>query len=328
MPLPAPTETVTLFGRVRAELRVRRYSLRTEEAYLGWIRRFVAAHHKRHPRELGTIEISSFLSELAVRQKVSASTQNQALAALLFLYKHVLKIKLVEEEMIVRAHKPVRLPTVLTKDEVRALLRQMHGVPRIAALILYGTGTRLLECLRLRVKDVDFGLNQIIIRDGKGQKDRRTMLPSAVKATLRSHLQTVKALHEQDLREGFGDVWLPEALSRKYVGLGKSWAWQYVFPAAKRGVDPLTGSIRRHHLDETLLQRAVKLAVQKAKLTKHASCHTLRHSFATHLLQDGYDIRTIQELLGHRDVATTMIYTHVLNQVGGRGVKSPLDSLA
>lgn len=276
---------------------------------------------------MGAAEMSEFLSWLAVDQKVSASTQNQAHAALLFLYGKVLQTELVGLERVVRAKKPARLPSVLTKEETMALIGHLEGEARLAALLMYGAGLRLLECLRLRVKDIDFGLNVIMVRGGKGGKDRRTLLPAVLKPLLTTHLEEVKSLHDRDLEEGFGEVWLPESLAVKAPMAAKFWGWQWVFPSKRQSKDPRGGKVRRHHIDESVIQRAVKSAVESAGISKHASSHTLRHSFATHLLQDGYDIRTIQELLGHRDVATTMIYTHVLNQFGGRGVKSPLDKI-
>lgn len=269
--------------------------------------------------------MNQFLTDLAGNKKVSASTQNQALSALLFLYRQVLSKPLLRLEELVRAKKPKRLPVVMTKPEVKAVLSRLEGAPKLVSLLLYGTGMRLMECLRLRVKDIDFELNQIVIRDGKGQKDRVTMLPA--KERLREHLKEVRRLHEKNVAEGFGSVFLPEAVARKYPNAEREWGWQYVFPASARSRDPRSDIIRRHHLHESVVQRAVKAAVRRAGLTKPVSCHMFRHSFATHLLEDGYDIRTIQELLGHKDVSTTMIYTHVLNQGGGRGVRSPADTL-
>lgn len=308
-------------------LRAKHYSIRTERAYVDWARRYILFHGKRHPSELGPDHVNRFLTHLAVRDKVAASTQNQALAALLFLYGEVLRTPLPREGGLVRAKKPHRLPTVLTREEVIRVISRLDGPPKLAATLLYGAGLRLLEVLRLRVKDVDFGLHQLIVRDGKGQKDRVTMLPDGASGALALHLSDVRRLHERDLAEGFGRVFLPDALARKYPGAADLWSWQWVFPAASRSRDPRTGAERRHHLHETVLQRAVHNAVVAAGIHKPASCHTLRHSFATHLLEDGYDIRTIQELLGHRDVSTTMIYTHVLNKAGGRGVRSPLDRM-
>ena len=303
-----------LLEQYRERLRVKHYSLRTEDAYLHWARRFIYFHGKRHPREMGGPEVEAFLSHLATEGRVASSTQNQALAALLFLYREVLQQELPWMDGMVRAKRPARVPVVLTEGEVRALLAQLDG-----------TGMRLLEGLRLRIKDVDFERREITVRDGKGGRDRRTMLSERLIEPLRTHLARVKGLHERDLAEGFGEVYLPYALARKYPRAGRSWPWQYVFPSGSRSTDPLDGVIRRHHLDEKVVQRAVSEAARKAGIAKPVSPHILRHSFATHLIEGGYDIRTVQELLGHKDVSTTMIYTHVLNK-GGRGVKSPLDS--
>jgi len=315
-----------LLDRVRTAIRARHYSRRTEEAYVGWIRRFILFHKKRHPAEMGETEINQFLTHLAVRENVSASTQNQALSATLFLYQVVLERQLDRLDGLVRAKKPARLPVVLSRDEARTLLASLSGTSKLVCLLLYGAGLRLLEALRLRVKDVDLAMNQITVRDGKGQKDRVTMLPTAAKALLAEHLKHVRNIHQQDLRLGFGRVYLPDALVRKYPSADREWGWQYVFPAGALSLDPRTHEKRRHHLHESVIQRAVKEAVRTARLNKLATPHTLRHSFATHLLEDGYDIRTVQELLGHSDVKTTMIYTHVLNR-GGRGVLSPADRL-
>ena len=315
-----------LLDRVREAIRTRHYSRRTEEAYLLWIKRLIFFHGKRHPSELGEEEITAFLSSLAVQRRVSASTQSQALSAILFLYKAVLKVDLVWLEGVVRAKRPQRLPVVLTREEVRAVLGRMSGTPCLMATLLYGAGLRLMECARLRVKDIDFGANQIVIREGKGDKDRRTMLPARVKEPLRSHLEMVKVKHQGDLDHEAGWVELPGRLGLKYPNAGREWGWQWVFPATRHYVEPETGQRRRHHMHESVLQRAVREAVLKAGIAKPASCHTFRHSFATHLLEDGHDIRTVQELLGHRDVTTTMIYTHVLNR-GGLGVLSPIDRL-
>ncbi|MDQ2695160.1 MAG: integron integrase [Pseudomonadota bacterium] len=313
-----------LLDRVRDAIRRKHYSIRTEHAYLAWIRRFILFHQKRHPADMGKPEIEAFLTHLAVRGNVAASTQNQALCAILFLYKEVLDTPVEWLDGVTRARKPARLPVVLTPDEVRAILARLDGSRWLMAALLYGSGLRLMECLRLRVKDLEFSRREITVRDGKGQRDRVTMLPASLIEPLQRHLHRVKALHEQDLAEGFGAVYLPFALERKYPNAPREWSWQYVFPACKRSVDPRSGIERRHHLAETVLQHAIKQAVRDAGIAKPASCHTFRHSFATHLLEKGYDIRTVQELLGHRDVRTTMIYTHVLNR-GGRGVRSPLD---
>lgn len=313
-----------LLDRARAELRKRHYSRRTEEAYIGWIRNFIRHHGIRHPREMGKEEVEGFLSHLAVGRDVAAATQNQALAALLFLYRDVLGITLEWLDTIVRAKKPARLPVVLTREEVTAVISRLNGTNRIAGMLMYGAGLRLLECLRLRVKDVDFGYRQIMVREGKGNRDRVSVLPSAVKERLTLHLEEVKIRHEKDLKRGAGYVMLPSGLERKYPDAGRQWIWQWVFPATRHFKDPRSGRLFRHHLHETVLQKAVKEAVSRAGLAKRITCHAFRHSFATHLLEEGYDIRTIQELLGHRDVTTTMIYTHVINR-GGKGVRSPLD---
>src|SRR5712691_178104 len=316
-----------LLEHMRAMLRARHYSLRTEGTYLGWVKRFILFHGKRHPRDMGVQEVQQFLAYLAVEGHVAASTQSQALSAILFLYQQVLKHDIGWLHDVVRAKQPQQLPVILTRDEVAAVLRHLSGTPWIMATLLYGAGLRLMECIRLRVKDIDFAYNQIVVRDGKGQKDRVTMLPQQVKDPLQQHLQAVKQLHEADLQAGAGHVYLPYALERKYPNAQREWIWQYVFPATKLSQDPRTGVIRRHHAHRLVLQRAVQAAVRQAKIPKPASCHAFRHSFATHLLEAGYDIRTVQELLGHKDVSTTMIYTHVLNR-GGRGVKSPADLLA
>ena len=305
-------------------MRYRHYSLRTEQAYVDWIRRFILFHRKRHPAEREAGEIEAFLTHLAIERNVSASIQNQALSALLFLYKEVLELELPWLNTMERAKKPQRLPTVLTAREVNEVLGKLEGTIGLMVRLLYGTGMRLMECVRLRVKDVDFEMHQITVRDGKGQKDRVTMLPESLVAALQRHLSRVQGLHQEDLAAGLGEVYLPDALARKYPTTAREWGWQYVFPARSISTDPRSGKRRRHHVDEKALQRAVKRAAQEAKIPKPATPHTLRHSFATHLLQSGYDIRTVQELLGHKDVSTTMIYTHVLNR-GGRGVRSPLD---
>jgi integron integrase len=315
-----------LLDQVRDRIRVKHYSIRTETQYVQWVKRFILFHNKRHPTELGATDVEAFLTHLAVDGKVSASTQNQALSALLFLYKEVLAMDLPWLDNVVRAKRPQRLPVVLTRSEVREVLVRMKGVYGLMANLLYGTGMRLMECVRLRVKDVDFERGEILIRDGKGGKDRVTMLPSSVTAGLQAHLTQRRVVFEDDKRAGKAEVFLPDALARKYPNAENDWAWQYIFSSGSYSIDPRSGKERRHHIDEKLLQRAMKKAVQAGEITKPATPHTLRHSFATHLLEAGYDIRTIQELLGHSDVATTMIYTHVLNK-GGKGVLSPLDLL-
>ena len=322
-PVPRPPK---LLDQMRAALRLRHYSLRTEESYTDWARRYILFHGKRHPRELGAHEVQAFLSHLAVDRRVSASTQNQAKAALLFLYKQVLGVDLPWLAEVVQAKERRRLPVVLNPGEVRALLDQLDGTMGLVAALLYGTGLRLLEGLRLRVKDLDFDRLEVTVRSGKGDKDRVTMLPERLAEPLRAHLEKVRALHEKDRAEGFGEVFLPDALAAKYKGAARQWGWQWVFPSAVRSVDPRSGRTRRHHLFPESVQRAVREAARRAELVKPVTPHVLRHSFATHLLAAGNDIRTIQELLGHKDVATTMIYTHVLNR-GGRGVASPLDGL-
>lgn len=315
-----------LLDQVRQAIRARHYSQRTEEAYVAWIKRFIFFHKVRHPQEMAEPEINAFLSHLAVKEQVSASTQNQALSALLFLYRHVLGREVVDLGQILRARKPSRLPVVMTREEVKAVLARLQGDKWLMASLMYGAGLRLMECLRLRVQDIDLSRNEITVRDGKGGKDRVTMLPESLKTPLQNHLREVKAIHEKDLREGYGRVPLPDALDRKYPNASSEWRWQWVFPQENRWRSEKTGEQGRHHVDESILQSAFKQAVQKAGLTKRASCHTLRHSFATHLLEAGYDIRTVQELLGHKDVKTTMKYTHVLNR-GGKGVHSPIDTL-
>jgi integron integrase len=325
-PRAEPGRNRELLERLERAVRARHYSIRTEETYLGWARRFLAFHAPKGPGELGPGDVNTFLSHLAVQGKVSAATQNQALSALLFLFKDVLGREVGWLEGLVRAKKPKRLPVVLSKGEVKALLAQLQGETLLMASLLYGSGLRLMECLHLRVKDLDFDRNQIVVRDGKGAKDRVTMLPAKLKVPLARHLARVKVLHQADLKAGQGRVLLPGALARKYPRAEISWAWQWVFPGSTISKDPRSGHVGRHHRDETFLQKEVREAVRKAGLDKPASCHTLRHSFATHLLEDGYDIRTVQELLGHADVSTTMIYTHVLNR-GGFGVRSPADTL-
>lgn len=313
-----------LLDKARQALRTRHYSPRTEESYCAWIARFAAHHAPRCPTSLGAPEIRDFLSHLALVEAVSASTQSQALAALLFLYLHVLRLSPDELGAFVRPKPPYRLPVVLTPREVAAVLRRMTGAPRMMASLLYGAGLRLLECCCLRVKDIDFERLEITVRRGKGQRDRRTTLPARLVAPLREHLADVRALHEHDLAHGAGAVQLPEALDRKLPNAPRDWSWQWIFPAERHYYHAPSGTWRRHHLHETVLQRAVHRAARAAGVTKRVGCHTFRHSFATHLLEAGYDIRTIQELLGHKDVRTTMIYTHVLNR-GGLGVRSPLD---
>ncbi|MGE5790136.1 MAG: integron integrase [Syntrophaceae bacterium] len=329
---PAPSEPdparfspeSELLRQLRDEVRKRHYSGRTEGAYSDWVTEYLRFHGFRDPREMGKDEVEQFLSHLAVERDVAASTQNQAFSALLFLYRDVLGITLDWLDDVVRAKRPKLLPVVLTRDEVAEVLRHLSGENLIAATLMYGAGLRLLECLTLRIKDIDFGYRQITVREGKGNKDRVTLLPAAAEPRLRLHIEDVRAQFEKDLKEGGGYVTLPKALALKYANADRTWGWQWVFPAHRQYEDSNTGHRHRHHVDETTLQRAVKEAARLADIKKHATCHTLRHSFATHLLEDGYDIRTIQELLGHRDVSTTMIYTHVLNR-GGRCVRSPMD---
>jgi integron integrase len=308
-------------------VRFKHYSIRTEQAYVDWVRRFVVFCELRHPRDVGRLEVEAFLTHLAVAGGVSASTQNQAKSALLFLYKEVLGCELPWLDDVESARRPVRLPVVLTPEEVRAVLVRVDGTAGLILKLLYGTGMRILECLRLRVKDVDFARREILVRDGKGAKDRVTVLPARIALPLREQLERVQALHQTDLAAGVGPVYLPFALARKYPNAGREWIWQYVFPSARRSIDPRSGAERRHHADEQGVQRAMRQALRDAGISKPATPHTLRHSFATQLLAAGYDIRTVQELLGHADVSTTMIYTHVLNR-GARGVASPLDGLA
>lgn len=315
-----------LLDRVRECIRARQYSIRTENSYVDWARRFILFHGKRHPKEMGVSEVEAFLTHLAVERNVAASTQGQAKAALLFLYREVLNIDLPWLKEIVEAKAAKRLPVVLTPREVAALLAELNGTMWLIASLLYGTGMRLLEGLRLRIKDIEFERREIIIREGRGNKDRVTMLPEHLFLHLQNHLTKVKQLHDKDLSEGFGAVYLPNALERKYPHADKSWGWQYVFPSPVRSIDPRSGVTRRHHLYEQSVQKAVRIAAQRAQINKPVSPHVLRHSFATHLLQNGYDIRMVQELLGHSDVSTTMIYTHVLNK-GGKAVVSPLDNL-
>ena len=330
MPEPArkspPARQPRLLDRVIAALRARHYSKRTEQAYLHWIKRYIYFHQKRHPAEMGELEMNTFLSHLALKENVSASTQNQALSALLFLYRHVLGREIGKIGEVIRARKPKRLPVVLTPNETKAVLANLSGEKWLMASLLYGAGLRLIECLRLRIQDVDFARMEIAVRDGKGGKDRIVMLPTSLVQPLQEHLSKVKKIHEQDLTDGWGRVQLPNALHRKYPHAPKEWRSQRMFPQEERWKNTKTGEQGRHHIHETILQRAVKVAVQRAGIVKRAGCHTFRHSFATHLLENGYDIRTIQELLGHKDLNTTMIYTHILNK-GGKGVRSPLDGL-
>ena len=321
---PVAPIPLKLLDQVRDKIRVKHYSIRTETQYLQWIKRFILFHGKRHPQDMDAVEVEAFLTHLAVEGSVSASTQNQALSALLFLYREVLGINLPWMNTMVRAKKPQRLPVVLSRAEVALVLERMDGGYGLMARLLYGTGMRLMECVRLRVKDIDFGQREILIRDGKGAKDRVTMLPETLILPLQEHLAKRRRLYEDDLAKGMAEVFLPDALARKYPNAATEWAWQYGFSAGSYSVDPRSGRERRHHIDEKLLQRAVKRAVAASGIVKLATPHTFRHSFATHLLEGGYDIRTVQELLGHSDVSTTMIYTHVLNK-GGRGVVSPLD---
>lgn len=319
-------EKPRLLDQVRSAIRVRHYSYRTEQTYVHWITRYILFHNKRHPQDMGAAEVGAFLSHLAEDRNVSASTQNQALNAIVFLYKNVLGQDVGLLEGVVRAKRPLRLPVVLSRNEVSAVLERLEETSWIMASILYGAGLRLMECHRLRVKDIDFEYRQIVVRNGKGGKDRLTMLPEKLIDPVREHLSFVRQIHTVDLTEGF-TASLPEAIGVKYPNAGKEWGWQYLFPGKSRATDPRSGKVYRHHQHECLLQTAVRDAVRSSGITKPAGCHTFRHSFATHILEDGYDIRTVQELLGHANVKTTMIYTHVLNK-GGRGVRSPLDRVA
>jgi len=319
-------EASPFLNEVINAIRVRHYSIRTEKSYVGWVRRFILFHGKRHPVEMGVAEVGEFLTHLAVVGNVSASTQNQALNALVFLYKAVLEEPLGDLQGVVRAKKPQRLPVVLTQDEVAGVLHHLEGTHWLAACLLYGSGLRLMECLRLRVKDLEFEHRAIFVRCGKGAKDRVVTFPDNLIVPLQRHLANVKGIHEKDLADGYGQVWLPHALARKYPNAPGEWVWQYVFPASRRSVDPRSGVVRRHHIDESSLQRAVKNAMRRAHINKPASCHTLRHSFATHLLERGMDIRTVQEQLGHKDVRTTQLYTHLLKR-GGNAVLSPLGAV-
>jgi len=313
-----------LIDQTRNVLRLHHYSIRTEEAYIQWIKRFIFFHNKRHPNDMGEKEVRHFLTHLAVDKHVSASTQNQALSAILFLYKRVLEKELDWIDDVVRAKRPKYLPVVLTKKEVTNVLNGMTGTNALIAKLLYGTGMRLMEALRLRIQDIDFEQYQVIVRSGKGNKDRVTTLPESLTVKLKEHIENVRAIHNSDLSEGYGRVYLPFALDRKYPGAGIEFGWQYCFPSMHRSTDPVTGLVRRHHLHEKNIGRAIRNAARKIGIYKRVSSHTMRHSFATHLIENGYDIRTVQELLGHKDVSTTMIYTHVLNK-GGHGVRSPLD---
>lgn len=323
-PAPAP-KSKKLLEQFSDALRLKQYAARTEKTYILWIRSYILFHNKRHPKEMGIPEIRQFITHLVTEKKVSSSTQNQALSAVLFLYRHVLHIQLDETSLIeLRPQKAKSMPVVLSKEEVRVVILKLTGVPQLVTQVMYGGGLRIMEALRLRVKDLDFANRQIIVRDGKGDNDRFTILPESLIQPLQAHLQKVKQLHEIDLSKGFGSVYLPFALERKYPNAEKEWIWQYAFPATSLYTDPKTGITRRHHLHETVIQKSIKQAARLAKIDKRVTPHTFRHSFATHLLQNNYDIRTIQELLGHKDVKTTMIYTHVL-QRGGLAVKSPLD---
>ncbi len=319
-PQPPPKK---LLDQVRDAIRLKHYSIRTENSYVDWVRRYILFHNKRHPNEMGAPEVEAFLTHLAVNENVAASTQNQALSALLFLYREVLKQDLGPVNAL-RAKKPKRLPTVLTKEEVHRLFQHMSGTPLLMARLLYGAGLRLMECVRLRVQDLDFDYLTITVRDGKGNKDRVTILPQSLLVPLQDHLRLVKRVHEEDLVRGYGAVYLPDALARKYPNAEREWIWQYVFPAHRLSVDPRSGHVRRHHIHENTLQKAVRAAAQVAGIPRRVTPHTLRHSFATHLLEAHYDIRTVQELLGHKNVKTTMVYTHIL-QRGGLAVRSPLD---
>jgi len=313
-----------LLDQVRDTIRLKHYSIRTEQAYVDWIKRYILFHNKRHPKDMGSREITSFLTHLAVARKVSASTQNQALSALLFLYRHVLDQELNQPIDAIRAKKPKRLPTVMTRDEVERVLLALSDKHQLMAKLLYGSGLRIMECVRLRVKDIDFAQRQITVRDAKGGKDRVTVLPDSLVEPLKNHLRHVRMLHDEALANNRGSVFLPYALERKYPSANREWSWQYLFPARNSSLDPRSGQVRRHHITQSGLQKALKRAVKLAQIHKPVSCHTFRHSFATHLLEDGYDIRTVQDLLGHKDVSTTMIYTHVLNR-GALAVRSPLD---
>ena len=318
------TEPPRLLDQVRHAIRLRHYSYSTENAYISWIKRFILANNKRHPRDMGSSEVEAFLSSLAVHDKVSPSTQNQALSAILFLYRRVLKIELEWMDNIVRARRDRRIPVVFTQQEARSVIAHLNDKYWLMGSLMYGAGLRVMECLRLRIKDLDFNYRQITVHDGKGAKNPRTVLPNSITDRLEEYLVRVRKMHESDIDAGISGVSLPYALARKYPHAGLEWDWQYIFPSSKRSNSPYSGNIERHHADQSSIQRAVKVAIKKAGIQKHASCHTFRHSFATHLLETGYDIRTVQELLGHSNVKTTMIYTHVLNR-GGRAVRSPMD---
>lgn len=315
-----------LLDQLRERVRIKHYSYKTEQSYVQWVKRYILFHNKRHPKDMGEQEITQFLSHLAIKQNVSASTQNQALCAIVFLYKHVLNKALGEFTKIVWAKRPKRLPVVLSREEVKEILENISGTIWLVVSLLYGSGLRLNECLKLRVKDIDFEYNQLLIRSAKGGKDRYTLLPNIIKTTLQQHLLKVQKLHQQDLKNGYGNVHLPYAIERKYPKASKEWGWQYVFPSTSITSNPRTGEMKRHYLGRWVIQRAVRDARNKTKITKKISAHTFRHSFATHLLESGYDIRTIQELLGHKSVKTTMVYTHVL-KTGSHYVKSPMDTI-
>lgn len=318
------TKPQKLLDQVRGTIRTKHYSYRTEQTYVEWIKRFILFHKKRHPKDMGVDEIQAYITYLANERRLAAPTQNQALSAILFLYKYVLQKEIAFPSDIIRASKPERLPTVLSHAEAMSVINNMSGVPQLIAKLLYGSGLRIMECMRLRVKDVDFENHQLIVRDGKGENDRATILPDSLIPTLKVHLETVRVIHQMDLKASCGEVFLPYALARKFPSASKEFAWQYVFPASARSVDPVSKRAGRHHLDVSVAQKAIRIAARLARIDKPVTPHTFRHSFATHLLQNGYDIRTVQELLGHKDVKTTMIYTHVL-QRGGLAVRSPLD---
>lgn len=326
MPMPTTDNKPKLLTQLSQAMRSRHYSRKTESTYIHWIKRFIFFHHVRHPKDMAEPEINAYLTHLAVKEHVSSSTQNQALCAIIFLYKYVLNRKIGDIGEVIRAKQSRYIPVVMTKDEVKAVVSHLYCDKKLMVSLMYGAGLRLMECLRLRVQDIDFSRNEITVRDGKGAKDRITMLPESLKEPLRQHLVKTKSVHESDIKDGWGYVLMPYALDRKYPNAPRDWRWQWVFPQEKRWKNTKTGEQGRHHVHETLLQKAVKEAVIKAGIPKHIGCHTFRHSFATHLLENGYDIRTIQELLGHKDVSTTMIYTHVLSK-GGHGVKSPFDGL-